>query len=172
LIVPEIYAGDGRRAARIAGQKNAAGRAFGLELAIWDRRRLLVAALDEPADRIQAWVAGPAALLVAKAHKVHERLAQVAQRPDRLRPKDSGDVALLMMVTDGAGVARVMTKHVEDHPEIADVVDSASEFLVEMYGVSDALPRAQGAAALGERFAKDEVLGAIDQWLADFARAT
>ncbi|MDR1184436.1 MAG: hypothetical protein LBK67_06525, partial [Coriobacteriales bacterium] len=99
LLVPEAYAGAGRRAARIPGQWNSVSRAKGLELTIWDRHLLVLETVDEPKEVIETNIAGPAALLVAKAHKVHERLEQVTRYPERLRPKDSGDIALLMMVS-------------------------------------------------------------------------
>jgi hypothetical protein len=78
LIVPEGAAsGTGRRAARLGGHgARAARRAVGLEAALVDNSRMTIAALD-PADArsLQARVAGPAALLVAKAHKLHDRVA-------------------------------------------------------------------------------------------------
>jgi hypothetical protein len=83
LIVPEAFAGPGRRAARIAGQQHSASRAVGLELAVWDRHSHTLTTFDEPGDEIEAWIAGPAALLVAKAHKVHERFLEVAAHRDR-----------------------------------------------------------------------------------------
>lgn len=171
LIVPEAYAGTGRRAARIAGQPAATSRAVGLELALWDRHRTTLATIDEPARTVDAYVAGPAALLVAKAHKVSERLAQLAARPDRLRPKDSGDVALLMMVSDGAEVAATMAEHCDAHPEIRAVVAIAAARLLDMYGSADAIPRQHMTDALAARFDDAEVLDAVDGWLEAFADA-
>jgi hypothetical protein len=87
LIVPEGAAsGTGRRAARLGGHgARAARRAVGLEAALVDNSTMTIAALD-PADErsLQARVAGPAALLVAKAHKLHDRVASgCAARLDR-----------------------------------------------------------------------------------------
>jgi len=48
---------------------------------------------------VPANVAGPAALLVAKAYKIHERSGEVGQR--RLTDKDAGDVVRLMMSNAG-----------------------------------------------------------------------
>ena len=172
LIVPEAYAGAGRRAARIPGQQRSASRAVGLELAVWDRHRRTLAAIDDPTDRIEAWVAGPAALLVAKAHKVHERLGQVATRPDRLRPKDSGDIALLMMVSRAENVAEVMTTQSEEHPETAPAVSQAARWLVEMYRDSTSFLRRQAADALADRFDTNQVNQAMDPWLEEFTKAT
>jgi len=168
LIAPEVYAGPGRRAARIAGQQHAASRAVGLELAIWDRHRRTLGTLNEPADRVDAWVAGPAALLVAKTHKVRERLLEVDTRPNRLRPKDSGDVVLLMMISEPTGVAQVMRTQSDAHPEIAQTVADAARWLSEMYGDPTGLLRRHGVRALADRFEEPEVTQAIDTWLSDF----
>jgi len=171
LIVPEAYAGPGRRSARIAGQQHAASRAVGLELAIWDRHRRTLATFDEPIDQVDARVAGPAALLVAKAHKVHERLLEVDTRPDRLRPKDSGDVALLMMVSQPTDVAHTMVTQSDAHPEIAQTVLDAAHWLTEMYGDPKGLLRRHAVNALADRFEPAEVAQAIDTWLSGFAVA-
>ena len=172
LIVPEVYAGGGRRAARIPGQKNSASRAVGLELTLWDRSLLTLESVDKPFETIEAYIAGPASLLVSKAHKVHERLKQVATNPTRLRPKDSGDAALLMMISDPGGVAATMRKGIDEHPEIADVVNSAVQWLIEMYSDSLDTPvtRQQAADSLAARFDEDEVFPAIDRWLEDFEK--
>jgi hypothetical protein len=171
LIVPEAYAGAGRRAGRIVGQKNATGRATGLELAIWDRHPQQVTAIDDTSDQVNAWVAGPAALLVAKAHKVHERAAQAATRPHRLRAKDSGDVALLMMVSRPDDVARVMAERSDEHPEIALVVARGAQWLIEMYGDPSSVMRRHAADALAGRFDDEQVHASVEAWLEGF-RAT
>lgn len=100
LIVPEGAAtGGGRRGARLGPHgKRAARRAVGLEAALVDHGTMTVSSLD-PADprSVQVEVAGPAALLVAKAHKLHDRIAR--GRADRLDDKDAADVWRLMQTT-------------------------------------------------------------------------
>ncbi|MDR1767205.1 MAG: hypothetical protein LBR32_02030, partial [Propionibacteriaceae bacterium] len=147
LIVPEVYAGSGRRAARLPGQRHAASRAVGLELAIWDRAVTKLSTLDPPHESVDAYVAGPAALLTAKAHKVHERLAGAVRRPDRLRAKDSGDVALLMLVSDPTDVGRTMVNASAAHPEVLTVVAAAASWLRELYGPSGGMPRQHATSA-------------------------
>lgn len=169
LIVPEAYAGPGRRAARIPGQHHAASRARGLELALWDRHLRALSTVDDPAASTDAYIAGPAALLIAKAHKVHERALQVHNRPDRLRPKDSGDVALLMMVSSPSDVADTLGKHVQDHPEIRDAVSDGAHYLIELYGPEGSLVRLHAADALAARFDDTTVLQAIDTWIKEFS---
>ncbi|MCL1923943.1 MAG: hypothetical protein FWG15_08870 [Propionibacteriaceae bacterium] len=172
LIVPEVYAGPGRRVARIAGQRNAASRAAGLELAVWDRELTTLSTIDEPVESVQVHVAGPAALLVAKAHKVHERMADAISRPHRIKPKDSGDVALLMMVSDPVMVAQVLLEAVRDHSEIRQVVSSAAIWLTEMYGGTDTLPRRHAIESLVSRFDEAEVAESLDSWLSSFRDST
>ena len=85
LIVPEGAAsGEGRRAARLGVHGNrAARRAVGLEAALVDHSTMTIAALDPTDDRsLQTKVAGPAALFVAKAHKLNDRAE--SPRLDRL----------------------------------------------------------------------------------------
>ena len=86
LIVPEGAAsGEGRRAARLGVHgKRAARRAVGLEAALVDHSTMTIAALDPTDNRsLQAKVAGPAALFVAKAHKLNDRAE--SPRPDQTR---------------------------------------------------------------------------------------
>ena len=76
LMVPEQLAGAGsRRGGRVAPHSDhATRRATGLEAAVSDHAPMLVNALDpNDARAIEMNVAGPAALLVAKLHKLGER---------------------------------------------------------------------------------------------------
>lgn len=99
LMVPEALAGgSGRRSARIPPHsRHATRRTPGLEAAIVDHSPLTITALD-PADARSARieVAGPAALLVAKLHKLGERTSD----PGRLVDKDSHDIYRLLLATD------------------------------------------------------------------------
>ncbi|MDQ4500749.1 GSU2403 family nucleotidyltransferase fold protein [Sinomonas sp. ASV322] len=97
LMVPEQLAGPGSsqtRGARIPPHdKKAARRARGLEATLIDHDEIAVSAL-EPTDgrTITVNVAGPAALLVAKLHKLGER----ANNPARLNDKDAHDAYRLL----------------------------------------------------------------------------
>ena len=98
LTVPKALVGPGTRRARLGTHgKRAARRAKGLEGAAVDRDRSVVAAL-EPTDRreTEIWVDGPGALLVAKVHKIAERVGAV----DRVRDKDALDVLRLPRAVD------------------------------------------------------------------------
>jgi len=115
LIVPEDAAPPGgRRGARLGVHGNrAARRARGLEAALVDHGPLTIAALD-PADprRVEVQVAGEAALLVAKAHKIHERVR--GARQDRITDKDAADVVRLMRVTAPVSVAETFGRLTAD----------------------------------------------------------
>ena len=106
--------GTGRRAARLGGHgARAARRAVGLEAALIDNSTMTIAALD-PADErsLQARVAGPAALLVAKAHKLHDRVA--SGRAVRLEDKDASDVVRLMQTTRPDEIAVTLNALTQD----------------------------------------------------------
>jgi len=101
LIVPEALApAGGSRGARLGPHgKRAARKASGLEAAVVDNDVLAIEALDpDDGRRIACAVAGPTALLIAKAHKIGDRLAESA-RPDRLVDKDAADVYRIMQTT-------------------------------------------------------------------------
>jgi hypothetical protein len=99
LLVPEAVSGAGRRGARLGVHgKDVAAKSPGLEAALVDHTLELVTALDGHDPReFQVRVAGPAALLVAKVHKVADRVADAERgRVDRLRGgKDLLDILRL-----------------------------------------------------------------------------
>lgn len=116
LIVPDgVLPSGGRRGARLGPVhgRRAARRIPGLEAALVDRAPEEVRALD-PVDarahRVQ--VAGVAALLIAKAHKLGERSA--GNRPDRLKDKDALDVVRLMLASEPVEVAATLAALAED----------------------------------------------------------
>ncbi|MBW8172123.1 hypothetical protein K0651_03555 [Ornithinimicrobium sp. Arc0846-15] len=97
LMVPAALAGPGGtkvRGARLPPHhKRAMRRAHGLEATIVDNVLMPVQALGANDTRsIQVKVAGPAALIVAKVHKIVERLSS----PHRLNDKDAHDVYRLL----------------------------------------------------------------------------
>ena len=99
LMVPDALSQGGRshRGARIPPHSNqATRRTVGLEAAVVDNELRTISALDPDDTRtFEARVAGPAALLIAKVHKIHERREQ----PDRLNDKDAHDVYRLLVAT-------------------------------------------------------------------------
>lgn len=98
LLVPASGSpSSGRRAARLIGHDVRAARIVrGLDGAIVDADVMTLDALDENNSRaFDVRVAGPAALLVAKAHKINER-----QGTNRLSDKDALDVLRLLQGTE------------------------------------------------------------------------
>ena len=106
LMVPERIAGSGRRSVRMPPHaKNAARRTRGLEAALVDSSIIEIASLvDDDKRVIGARVAGPAALLVAKLHKLTERLSD----PRRLEDKDAHDIYRLLVAIPTANLAVTM----------------------------------------------------------------
>jgi hypothetical protein len=157
LIVPEGAAsGGGRRAARLGAHGNrAARRAVGLEAALVDHSTMTIAALD-PADNcsLQAKVAGPAALFVAKAHKLHDRTE--SPRPNRLDDKDAADVVRLMQTTNPDEVAGTLNALGDD--VIAGVPSkNALIYIEELFGRRGALGIEMAARALRGAMPEDRV---------------
>lgn len=134
LIVPEGAAPPGgRRGARLGIHgARAARRAVGLEAALIDHSSMTIGALDPQDTRtVDVEVAGAAALLVAKAHKLHDRIQR--GRVDRVIDKDAADVVRLMQSTRPAEIARTMRALVAD-PAAGDVSAAALAFLDELFG--------------------------------------
>ena len=78
LLVPEALSpGEGRRGARLGPHgKRAARKVRGLEAVVVDNDTMTISALDPLDPRsIDVKVAGSAALLIAKAYKIAERVA-------------------------------------------------------------------------------------------------
>lgn len=134
LIVPEGAAsGGGRRGARLGPHgRRAARRAVGLEAALVDHSSMTVAALEAADTRsFEVEVAGPAALLVAKAHKIHDRLG--SSRPGRLDDKDAADVYRLMQATSPIEIAERLAE-LRRHEIAGPATEAAITYLAELFG--------------------------------------
>lgn len=143
LMVPEALAGAGsHRGARIPPHgKNVARNTRGLEAALVDHEHAEIRALDpDDARVVTAKVAGPAALLVSKLHKLGER----ADQPGRLVDKDAHDIYRLLVATETPALAGRLKDLSVD--EIAGPVTvSAIVYLRELF----AAPTALGALMAG-----------------------
>lgn len=147
LMVPEKLAGPGGKNARSARipphDPHALRRARGLEAALVDNEVMEIRALDA-ADtrRSDTKVAGRAALLVAKAHKIAER---AATSPHRLVDKDAHDVYRLLIDTETQPLAETFETLLRE--EIcAEITDKALEHLRQLFAVG---PGATGSAMAG-----------------------
>jgi len=144
LLVPDAVAGaSGSRSARLAGHEpRAARKVHGLEGALVDHAPHTLKALD-PSDlrSVEAHVAGPTALLVAKLHKLGERQEQ----PHRLVEKDALDVYRLLFAIEtgdlAAGMQRLLREAVS-----AQAAREAVVYLDRLFGTTSA-PGSQMAGA-------------------------
>lgn len=153
LIVPRSIAAEaGRRGARLPGGhgSSAAQKTTGVEGALVDFDPIEITALDpDDVRRVAVNVAGPAALTIAKAHKLAERLDQ----PPRLLPKDAGDVYRLFEATSVDEMARLFARTLADERS-AETAQQAITYLRQLF----ATPRSPGVSLAAHALA-----GAIDE---------
>jgi hypothetical protein len=134
LIVPGAAAtGSGRRGVRLGVHgRRAVRRATGLEAALVDHNPVTIAALERADTRtLTVNVAGPAALLVAKAHKIHDRVE--SGRVDRVIDKDAADVLRLMQTTSPATVGATLGE-LAKHPMAGHTAAAALVYLEALFG--------------------------------------
>jgi hypothetical protein len=134
LIVPEAVAPRrGRRGALDEPHgKLAARKIAGLEAALADNDALDISALD-PADSRSTTVrvAGVAALIVAKIHKLSDRVT--GNRSDRIKDKDAADVVRLMGAQKASSVAATLTD-LSIHPDAGEVTRAAIDGFIQLFG--------------------------------------
>ncbi|MEU3770662.1 hypothetical protein AB0E55_36850 [Amycolatopsis keratiniphila] len=155
LLIGQTLADGGSRSVKIQPHdKMAARRVPGLEPAVVDRVPMIITALESSDDRrIRVHVAGAAALLVAKTHKIHDRLNDSATRPDRLTNKDAGDVYRLMMGTRAREVGDTFRMLLSD-PRVGEVTTAGLTYLREQFG---------GADTAGVRLAVEALAGSVPE---------
>lgn len=132
LMVPDAAAPkSSRRAVDLPGHdRMATRRATGLEAVLVDNDLRLIAALNpEDTRTVTVRVAGPTALIVAKLHKLHDRLDDER----RLADKDAGDVYRLMQTTATSLFIPTMRMLLAD-PLAADSVRVAITYLDDLFG--------------------------------------
>ena len=146
VMVPEALAGAGSRGARLGPHGNrAARRAAGLEGALVDRERMEITSLDPCVERSVAMlVAGPAALLVAKVHKIAER----SKTRDRASNKDALDVLRLLQAIDTPTLAAGLAQ-LADHELSAAVTTEAVSQLAPLFGTPEAIGTGMAVRAAG-----------------------
>ncbi|HTO00061.1 MAG TPA: hypothetical protein VL068_05235 [Microthrixaceae bacterium] len=146
LMVPEGLAGSGGKSARGARipphDRHAARRASGLEATVIDNEIMTVTALD-PADHRtrEVRVAGTAALVVAKAHKIGERASNT---PNRLIDKDAHDLYRILVATDTQTLATDITRLLGEELSRGSTI-AALDFIHELF--------ARGPESLGSQMA-------------------
>ncbi|WP_280420856.1 hypothetical protein [Nocardia carnea] len=147
LLVPEKLAGQApakARGSRLPPHDNRSmRRTKGLEAAVIDHSEMPVRALD-PADvrAITARVAGPTALLIAKCHKIYERIGAPVHR---INDKDAHDAYRLFQATD-TEILRDTIVELLDNDVSADITRQALPMLDELFAAG---PDAYGSAMAG-----------------------
>ena len=130
LMVPEAVGGPGRRGARLGPHGNRAARkARGLEATLVDQQQRTIEALEDEDERaFEVAVAGPAALLVAKLHKIAERV----DTPGRREDKDALDILRLLQAVPTEVIADGV-RTLLDEQISADVTEEALSFLRDLF---------------------------------------
>jgi hypothetical protein len=134
LIVPNGFApAVGRRGARLGTHGNrAALKLTGLEAALVDNSPMSIASFDSQDTRVlSAAVAGPAALLVAKSHKLHDRVEE--GKAHRVKDKDASDVVRLMQTSSPDKLAPIFRALIED-PRSSAPSRSGLDYLRDLFG--------------------------------------
>lgn len=165
LIVPEAFATSrGRRSVSLGAHGRKALRwIYGLEATVVDHAPMCIGALDPNDSRsLEVEVAGPAALVVAKLHKLHDRL-QPGERPDRLRDKDASDIYRLMQAFPARQVATTLSS-LELHPQAGAATREAIVYLGELFVAQRSPGTNMAAAALETAIPEAEVRTVATAW--------
>ena len=142
LLVPEAVGGPGSRGARLGVHGNRAARkTHGLEGALVSHTAATIGSLFPGSRRsCTIEVAGPAALLVAKLHKIAERV-DVPSRRSRLH-KDAFDIYRLLRSVDATVLSeelRVLESTAISHDVTSEALFKFRELFVTRLGLGTAL---------------------------------
>ena len=154
LLVPEAVSGPGRRGARLGVHGNrAAMKVHGLEGALVSHTPRTISSLAPDADRSCILkVAGPAALLVSKVHKIAERVSAAHPRRRESLPKDAFDIYRLLRAVDDADMASEFGL-LWSHEVSSDVTAEALSMFQGLFGTR---------SGLGTELVVEHVLGLED----------
>ncbi len=142
--------------------------AHGLEGALVDRDRRTIESFEATDTRSASiWVAGPGALLVAKVHKIAERVGE----SDRTHDKDALDVLRLLRAVPTAEMVERLGRLAEDQ-HAAPVTAEARTHVVDLFATTHAegvvmAVRAAGTDEEPETIASSMTLLAgdlLDRW--------
>lgn len=155
MVVPH-QSGRGKKTARASNNpphdKRMARIARGLEPALVDNAPTWITALTaDDSRKVEIKVAGAAALLVAKAIKIDERLADAANGlSDRLKEKDALDLFRLLQAVETDDLLDGLRLHLAD--EFASAVTKQGLEMLRVHGIDPKaqLPRLAAQAAGGD----------------------
>lgn len=137
------------RSARLAPHDKLTARiARGLEPALVDNERVILAAL-EPGDTrsFLLRVAGPAALLTAKAIKISERLEQADAQPDRLKEKDALDAFRILQAIDTPDLVAGIARHRQEEHAGAVTAEAMEVYRTHASTAQGRIPQLAASAA-------------------------
>lgn len=154
MVVPH-QAGTTRasaRAARLAPHEKLTARiARGLEPSLIDNEQVTITALESgDTRRFDLRVAGPAALLTAKAIKIGERLEQAGAQPDRLKQKDALDAFRILQAIDTLDLVRGIARHQEDEYAAIVTAEAIEIYRIHASTVEGRISRLAASAAQGD----------------------
>jgi hypothetical protein len=166
LLVPRAFADSPtKRGARLRGHSaNAARYVRGIEGCLVDCNEMTIGALDtKDARRFRLSVAGSGALLIAKLHKLGDRIRDERRR-DRLEPKDAYEAYRLMQLPKDVVLAG-WKKCLADE-RAGDVASEAVGLLKDLFVTADS-PGSQLAAEYARRAEDPDVVTASAAALAN-----
>lgn len=168
LMVPEALAGAGSRGARLGPHgKRVARRAKGLEAALVDQDRTVITSLTPGVKRsVTMLVAGPAALLVSKVHKVSERTGA----DDRITDKDALDILRLMQAIDTETLAHDLVSLAVEKLS-AEVTSEAMSHLESLFGSPDRVGIRMAIGAAGPSVKPDVIAASFAVLVSDLLAA-
>jgi len=135
-----------------------ARNAPGLEGALVDKEPVEIVALESnDPRRFEIAVAGPAALLIAKLHKIWER----RDAPRRLENKDALDVLRILRAIATAEIVDAWRRIASD-ARAAIVADAAKGYLKELFGTADSLGSQMAARAVELQADPAEIAASAD----------
>lgn len=138
LLVPAAVGGAGRRGARLGVHgARAAMKVHGLEGALVSHAWRTISSLEPESTRMCVLkVAGPAALMVAKVHKIWERVGESDERRREDLHKDAFDLYRLLRVVDAVELASEI-QVLESHEVSSTVVSAAISMFRRLFGGPD-----------------------------------
>lgn len=165
-----LTSGRAIRSARLGPHgKHAVSATRGTELSVLDRRLITLRSFDD-GPAVDAYVAGPSALLCAKAYKIHDRLDPTEHRrnPDRLRPKDYADLYRLILAITPEEAVGVFARGIADE-RFGEAVALGRSHLLDVLKDS-ANAASMIADAWGDPSRESEFRVQIDRWRRRFDR--
>ena len=140
LLVPQAVSGPGRRGARLGVHGNkAAMKVHGLEGALVSHTPMAISSLAPDTDRSRILkVAGPAALLVSKVHKIDERVSAARAHRRELLHKDAFDIYRLLRAIDSGDLASEV-RMLRSHDVSGEVTSEALSMFRRLFGARSGL---------------------------------